>query len=151
MKCFLVCYSCRKANNYSIKEGVCRNCGEPIDPGVKLLVFALNLRGIATERSCEGHEGDENYFHTFPWVTIYHKDDLEKLELMVNEYNSSIANSNDELSRWRVGFNISARKYWIFPEDSYKRVGSLQKESGILARFILQFQKTQDVIYQGKL
>jgi len=145
MKCFLVCYSCQKANN--IREGVCRNCGELIvDPGVKLLVLALNVCGIATERSCEGHEGfDEGYFHSFPWVTIYHKDDLEKLELVVNEYNSSIANSNNELSRWRVGFNISARKHWIFPKDSYKRLGSLQKESSILARFIIS------KLYQGKL
>jgi len=144
MNCFLVCYSCRKTNN--IKEGLCGNCGELIiDPRVKLLVFALNVCGIATERSCEGHEGFDEGYHAFPWVTIYHEYDLEKLEFVVNEYNSSVAKSNDELSRWRVGFNISARKYWIFPEDNYKQLGSLQKESSVLARFIIS------KFYQGKL
>lgn len=149
MNCFLVCYSCRKANNYSIKESFCRNCGEPIiDQKVKLLVFALNVCGIATERSCEGHEGFDEGYHTFPWVTIYHEYDLEKLELVVNNYNSLVANSNDELSRWKIGFNISARKYWIFPKDNYKRLSSLQKESGILARFIISnFKKPK----KGKL
>ena len=146
MECLLVCYSCRKRNN--IKESFCRNCGESIDPGVKLLVFALNVCGIETERSCEGHEGFDEGYHAFPWVTIYHEDDLEKLELIVGEYNSLVANSNDDLSEWKAGFNISARKYWIFPENNYKQLDSLQKESSILARFIISnFKKPK----KGKL
>ena len=141
MKCFLVCYSCKKGFDYSIEETYCRNCGESIlDPGIKSLVFALNFYGIMTERSCEGHEGFDDGYHDYPWVTIY-DNDLEKIRLMIDGYNLMISKLDTGLSRWKVGLNVSARRYWLFPEDNYKRARSLQKESEALARFIINFKK----------
>ncbi len=138
MRCFLVCYSCKKGFTYSINENLCKNCGESIvDPKVKPLVFALNLCGVTTERSCEGHDNFEGGCHGFPWVTILDEKDLGKLDLMIAEYNFAIADRNDDFSQWKTGFNVRALKYWLFPVDDYKRVESLQRESKILAEFIV--------------
>ena len=155
MKSFLVCYSCKKGFDYSIEETCCRNCGESIvDPGIKSLVFAVNLCGIETEKSCEGHEGfDEGYYYDHPWIVIHNDNDLEKIRLIVDSYNLMISKLDNGLSRWKAGLNVSSRKYWLFPEDSYKRVQSLQKESEILARFISDFEikVTSHDEHQGKL
>ena len=41
--------------------------GKPIDPGIFALVVALNMAGIPTSQSCEGHLG---WGLPYPWVMI---------------------------------------------------------------------------------
>lgn len=145
MRCFLVCYSCKKGFDYFMEETYCRNCGESIvDPGIKSLVFALNLYGIATERSCEGHEGFDDSYHNYPWATLYDDNDLEKIRLMIDSYNLMIVKLDTGLSRWKLGLNVSSLRYWLFPEDNYRATCSLQEESEILAQFIISnFKKSR--------
>ncbi|GCE28601.1 hypothetical protein KDA_40850 [Dictyobacter alpinus] len=42
--------------------------GRPIDPGIMELVVALNVLGILTDSSCEGHL---EHGHAAPWVDFY--------------------------------------------------------------------------------
>ncbi len=139
MKCFLVCFSCKKKYLYSIEDNHCKNCNELIvDPGIKFLVFALNNCGITTERSCEGHDGfDQGYYYDYPWITIPDEKDFEKLKMMIDEYNYHRVSTDEELSPWKTGLNINVLKYWLFPQDIYKNTRTLQKESEMLAEFIM--------------
>ncbi len=135
MECFLVCFSCKKKYLYSIEDDFCKNCNERIlDPAIKLLVFALNNCGIATERSCEGHGGFDHCYYDYPWITIIDENDLQKLKIIIDEYNFF---ANEKQSKWKTGLNIDALKYWIFPEDICKSTQTLQKESEMLAKFIM--------------
>lgn len=45
--------------------------GTPIDPGIFDTVVALNLLGLRTFQSCEGHI---EYKHAYPWVTLIHQE-----------------------------------------------------------------------------
>lgn len=132
MRCNLVCFSCKREHLYSIKDDFCPFCGEKIlDAKIKPLVFALNICGVRTERSCEGHDSFDDGFHPFPWVTVYYEEDLPKLEKMIDLYNYH------GFFRWKVEYHIYSRKYWLFPKDNYKRLETLHKEALNLADFIL--------------
>ena len=45
--------------------------GAPIDPGIFDTVVALNLLGLRTFQSCEGHI---EYEHAYPWATLIHQE-----------------------------------------------------------------------------
>jgi glutathione synthase/RimK-type ligase-like ATP-grasp enzyme len=52
--------------------------GAHIDPGIKEAVIALNLLGINTIASCEGHMDEENGHGTdFPWIDVAASDEPE--------------------------------------------------------------------------
>lgn len=131
MKCYLTCVYCKKGFDYSIDEATCKNCKERIvDPEIKNLVFAINSCGIKTHGSCEGHD------LSHPWITIQKDEDKRKLNKIVDGYNFLYVSQYPELSRWIVGYNLEARKYWIFPEERYKG-DSIKEEADIFASFIL--------------
>ncbi len=137
MKCSLICFNCQATHlySYSTKDLVCESCGSGIvDKEIRFLVFALNCYGIKTEKSCEGHDDFDSGYYPFPWLTILSEEDKERLSSLINEYNLAIEGNS---SQWRVGFNVEALRYWLYPQDKHKETRILQEESKILAKFII--------------
>lgn len=49
--------------------------GKPVDPGIREAVAALNLVGLATVQSCEGHVNDGGHGLPAPWVDFARADE----------------------------------------------------------------------------
>jgi hypothetical protein len=49
-----------------VKDGL----GRPIDAGIVEPVIALNLLGVNTTQSCEGHTTNEEHGKAYPWIDV---------------------------------------------------------------------------------
>ncbi|WP_420421497.1 hypothetical protein [Simkania sp.] len=70
--------------------------GMPIDDQIKDLVIVLNLLGIKTSQSCEGHL---NWGLPFPWVEFCPWEDITKLDAQKEKVLEKIAEIESEIAR----------------------------------------------------
>lgn len=89
--------------------------GQPIDTGILETVVILNLIGLNTSQSCEGHE---SWGNSFPWVDIKPVEDEKYLEAKEHLKNltSKLMQSDphdpktDELSQKRLEAEVKYQK-----------------------------------------
>jgi len=71
--------------------------GRAVDSQIKEIVIALNLSGIKTDASCEGHLGRGN---PFPWVDIViDRQEVERVEQEILDNEKQMNNENELLVR----------------------------------------------------
>jgi len=132
MEIVIVCFSCKKEFDYFLSN-ICPNCKEiiEIDPSIKDVFVFLNVLGIKTDKSCEGHSGD--VFHNFPWVSfINDQKQLNKIIRLIDFYNQTKPEHE-----WEVRLNVSGKCYWLVPVTrNTTRIEELQKSLIELAEFL---------------
>lgn len=108
--------------------------GAPIDREIKEIVIALNIMGIKTTASCEGHF---DHGHLYPWVD---------LEISSNEIEKLMAEMRQKLEQIEIEETSLEKKY---PDLSYqarldlpeaKHLLELYKERFLLSRSYDQTQ-----------
>lgn len=60
-------------------EGMTDALGRPIDKGIQDMVLGLNLLGISTYQSCEGHVDEEGTASPWVYIVLKNSEPLEKL------------------------------------------------------------------------
>ncbi|MDP3982293.1 MAG: hypothetical protein Q8P70_01980, partial [bacterium] len=136
-ECSLVCFDCKQNVVYVVGKYKCPLCDRTIvDREIESLVVALNLADILTERSCEGHNGDDGLF-SFPWVVIApvqdHDKVLNNVKILLFHYNKTI----EEQNQWEVQCLYREDRHWIVPVGKNdRRLSEMQASARLLAKFI---------------
>lgn len=64
--------------------------GKPVDPGIRETVAVLNLLGLPTIQSCEGHVNDRGHGLPAPWVdfapTSADRDPIGRVQALLDEF-----------------------------------------------------------------
>ncbi len=118
---------------------------QEIEPGVRKLVETLNLNGIVTYSSCEGHIGGRK--EPYPWVTFREQDvderSREKLVLILLEWNIQNPSRKWELPivEEPITRDENIDLFFLSPSDKNRALESsilkkLQEEALELAGFL---------------
>ncbi len=139
----IVCWTCKKTSFFSGREekAICQNqeCQKLIiDNGIWSLTAVINLMGIKTDGSCEGHNDFDSGCYSYPWVSMPKDVPMEKigrLFILVNKHNCEA--KKKDLAQWRLEFNQKEDCWWLYPEDGQEKdCQVLHQESKILAGYI---------------
>lgn len=109
-------------------EGITDRLGKSIDPKIKLLVASLNMWGIETKASCQGHK-DRKPGH--PWIDIQypHIERAGKLLCVPN-------------IKLQLGWCFVPYASWLRwqPSDLSKPLCVLQGQCNILADYLINYE-----------
>ncbi len=132
-ECEIVCFDCKQTISYRIGTYLCPSCSRAIvDPEIESLVVTLNIAGVQTERSCQGHNCND-VFYPFPWVVIAPCENmLSSAEILIFRYNCTVG----ERDRWETQYLYREDRHWIVPIHRDLRLGNLQASAKLLAEFI---------------
>ncbi len=142
----IVCWTCKKKSRFSGEEekAVCQNqeCRQVIvDEDIWPLVAIVNLMGLTTTGSCEGHNDFDNGYYPYPWISFEKTvpiDLLARLWMMIEDYNCANRSSSQtkNMALWRLEWNEKADCWWVYPEDGGKDIFTLRQESKTLAEHL---------------
>ena len=132
-------------------------CGMPIDTKIKEIVIALNLLGVETSQSCEGHL---NWGFPFPWVEILPRSQIDELicqrdEVLeeMDEIETEIFQlySTDSLSDLEVLYDKLAKK----SQDNFRLLALIEQrcfeQENRLWDFLEEFYGKRDSFKEGTL
>jgi len=134
--------------------------GRPIDKKIKEVVIALNMSGIKTEASCEGHL---KHGFPYPWVDIeVNPTGSEKMRQKLSEIDAQI---NQEEKMLEAKFPNTPSREWIAMPEAKKLRGLYKKRYDIdksivqikikslepLTKLLNQFYKSRKTSYDKTL